>query len=102
MKIVLITPCKDYLLAELREKASKNLTSIIKQTEWLKWQQMIDVNGKGVMQWYIVDTTCDKEKRLTQFAKILCDIEHYKPSPRICPNDSYYEDFEKYFDEYRE
>lgn len=102
MKNVFITPCKDYLLAEFREKVSMNLNSIVKYTEWLKWKQMKDVNGKGRMQWYIVaDTTSDKENRLLQFAKILCNDERYIPSSRICPHDLYYEDFEKYFEEYR-
>lgn len=101
MKTVFITPCKDCLLAELREKASDNLNSIINQTKWLKWKQMRDVNGKGRMQWYIVaDTTFEKEKRLLRFAEILCDIERYEPHSRICPHDLYYEDFEKYFAKY--
>lgn len=102
MKSVLITPCKECLLAEFREKVSNNLNCIVRQTDWLKWEQMRDVNGKGRMQWYIVaDTTLDKEKRLLQFAKILCELEGYEPFSRICPHDLYYEDFEKYFAEYR-
>ena len=101
MRMVLITPCKDCLLAEIREKASENLNNIIRQTKWLSWKQQRDVNGKGRLQWYIVaDTTIDKENRLKQFAQILCEIEKYEPSSRICPHDLYYEDFEKYFEEY--
>ncbi len=102
MKLVLITPCKEYLLAEILEKASENLNTIIRNTPWLKWKQMWDVNGKGRMQWYIVvDTTLNKEERLKYFAKLVCEIEHYEPSSRICPHDLYYEDFEKYFEVYR-
>lgn len=98
MKTVFITPCKDCLLAEFREKVSDNLNSIISQTKWLKWKQMRDVNGKGRMQWYIVaDTTFNKEDRLSQFARILCEDESYTPHSRICPHDLYYEDYEKYF-----
>ena len=101
MRMVLITPCKDCLLAEIREKASANLNNIIRQTKWLSWKQQWDVNGKGRMQWYIAaDTTVDKENQLKQFAKMLCEIEKYEPSSRICPHDLYYEDFEKYFEEY--
>lgn len=101
MRRVFITPCKECLLAELREKASANLNGIIKQTEWLQWKQMNDVNGKGRKQWYIVvDTTSDKEKRLLQFAKIMCEEECYVPSSRICPHDLYYEDYEIFFTDY--
>ena len=97
MRFVGITPRKDCLLAELREKASTGLNNVIRQTPWLKWLQMKDVNGKGRMQWYIVvDTTSDKENRLRTFAAIL-DKEGYSPSSRICPHDNYYEDSEKYF-----
>lgn len=98
MKIVYITPCKDYLLAEFRERASINLNNIIRRTEWLSWKQMDDVNGKGRKQWYIVaDTRIDKDNRLSQFAKILCKDEKYIPSSRLCPHDLYYEDYEMYF-----
>ena len=100
MNIAYITPCKDYLLAELREKASVNLRSIIARTPWLSWKRMYDVNGKGRMQWYIVvDTTIDKEKRLSYFSNILCDKEGYEPSSRLCPHDLYYDDL-KYFPGY--
>lgn len=93
MKRVFITPCKDYLLVELREKASSNLKGIIKETEWLQWKQMKDVNGKRRKQWYIVvDTISEKEQRLLHFAKILREDEHYTFSSRICPHDLYYED----------
>lgn len=98
MKMVFITPCKDYVLTELREKASVNLNSIIRQTPWLSWKQMNDVNGKGRKQWYIViNTSVDKDNRLKQFAKIIED-EGYTPSSRICPHDLYYEDYERYFE----
>ena len=46
-------------------------------------------------------TTLNKEERLKYFAKLVCEIEHYEPSSRICPHDLYYEDFEKYFEVYR-
>lgn len=103
LKYVLITPCKNYLLAELCEKASSNLNKIINQTKQLKWKKTKDVNGKDREQFYIVaDTTLDKEYRLTQFAKILCEDEKYKPHSRICLHDLYYEDYEKYFSPYSE
>lgn len=102
MKLVYITPCKDFLLAEIHEKSSEQLRNAIRQTEWLSWKKMKDVNGKAREQWYIVvDTSVDKESRLTQFAKILCDDEGYMPSSRICPHDWYYEDYQKYFEEYK-
>ena len=101
MKKVYITPCKNCLLAEFREKVSTELNSIIRQTGWIKWKQMKDVNGKGRMQWYLVaDTTIDKEDRLMQFAKLLCEAEGYDPCVRICPHDPYYDDYEKFFGEY--
>ena len=98
MKMMFITPCKDCVLAEIREKASVKLNSIIRQTSWLSWKQMKDVNGKGRLQWYIViDTSFDKENRLQQFVKII-EEEGYYSSPRICPHDLYYEDYERYFE----
>ena len=101
MKKVYITPCQNYLLAEFREKVSTELNSIIRQTGWIKWKQMKDVNGKGRMQWYLVaDTTIDKEDRLMQFAKLLCEAEGYDPCVRICPHDPYYDDYEKFFGKY--
>lgn len=101
MRMVFITPCKDCLLVEFREKASFDLNNIIRQTDWLKWKQMNDVNGKGRLQWYVVvDTTSDKDKRLKYIAKILCEDENYVPSSRICPHDLYYEDYVNYFDAY--
>ncbi len=101
-RIVYITPRKDDVLAEIREKASDILNNIIRQYEWLKWKKMKDVNGKGREQWYIIaDTSKDKDSRLSKFSEILCNIENFEPSPRICPHDLYYEDFEKYFDKYR-
>ena len=97
MKSVYITPRKNSLLAELRTKASIGLNNVVRQTPWLKWSQMKDVNGKGRMQWYIVvDTSIDKESRLTWFAKLLAS-EGYTPSCRICPHDNYYEDYQNYF-----
>lgn len=100
MKMIYITPCKDCVLAELREKASDSLKNIIQQTQWLSWRPMDDVNGRGRKQWYIViDTSFDKESRLKQFAKIIED-EGYIPSSRICPHDLYYEDYEKYFNNF--
>lgn len=103
MKCVLITPCEKYLLAEFREKVSPELNAVISRTEWLRWRQMKDVNGSGRMQWYIAaDTTFDKDNRLIQFAKILCENEGYQPSSRICPHDLYYEDYKKYFEDYEQ
>ena len=97
MRYAGITPCKDCLLTEFREKATFNLNQIVRRTDWLKWKQMNDVNGKNRMQWYIVvDTTTDKEKRLTEFANILRE-EGYSTFVRIEPHDAYYEDYEKYF-----
>ena len=98
MKYVLITPCKDCVLAEISEKASAKLNQTIRQTKWLSWKHIHDVNGKDRLQWYIAaDTTEDKENRLIQFAALLCEEEGYEPSSRICPHDLYYEDYEKYF-----
>jgi hypothetical protein len=103
MKYVFITPCENCVLAEFRQKVSENLRQIVNQTPWLRWENMRDVNGKGHMQWYIVaDTSSDKENRLTEFAEILCNKEQYYPSPRICPHDLYYEDFECFFQKYKE
>ena len=100
MKYVYITPCKDCLLAELREKASPILRNIIKSTPWMKWEKRKDVNGKGRMQWYIVvDTTADKEERIKKFAELMCGCEGYAPWSRICPHDLYYEDMH-FFSEY--
>lgn len=97
MKIMFITPCKDCVLAEVRESAPYKLKTIIRQTSWLSWKKMKDVNGKARDQWYIViDTSFDKENRLKQFAKIIED-EGYYTSSKICPHDLYYEDYEKYF-----
>ena len=63
---------------------------------------MKNINGKTCERWYIVvDTTIDKEKRLMQFAKFICDVEGYAPSSRICPHDLYYEDFSDYFECYK-
>ena len=98
MKMMFITPCKDCVLAEIREKASVSLNSIIRQTSWLSWKQMKDVNGKGRLQWYIVvDTSFDKENRLQQFVQIISE-EGYSTRSRICPHDLYYEDYERYFE----
>jgi hypothetical protein len=97
MSAVYITPCKDYLLAELRTRASVGLNNAVKQTPWLKWTNKPDVNGRSCMQWYIVvDTTVDKEQRLIFFARLL-KSEGYEASCRICPHDNYYEDYQKYF-----
>ena len=97
MSAVYITPCKDCLLAELRTRASVGLNNAVEQKPWLKWERMKDVNGRNGMQWYIVvDTTVDKEQRLTIFARLL-KSEGYEASCRICPHDNYYEDFQKYF-----
>ena len=101
MKNVYITPCQTCLLAEFREKVSEQLNEIVRQTNWIKWKQMKDVNGKGKLQWYlVVDTTADKDSRLTEFAKLLCEKEGFDPAVRICPHDLYYEDYEKYFGKY--
>ena len=101
MRTVYITPCQNCLLAEFREKASEQLNTIVRQTNWIKWKQMKDINGKGVMQWYLVaDTTSDKDSRLTEFAKLLCEKEGYDPSARICPHDLYYDDYERFFGKY--
>ena len=101
MNIVYITPCQNCLLAEFREKVSERLNISIRQTSWIKWKQLRDVNGKGRMQWYlVVDTTVDKDNRLVQFAKMLCENEGYEPSVRICPHDFYYEDYENFFSKY--
>ena len=43
----------------------------------------------------------EKDKRLSDFSNFVCNIEHYEPSPRICPHDLYYEDFVQYFEPYR-
>lgn len=97
MQSVYITPCNNFLLAELRTKASSCLNNTVRQTPWLKWAQMKDVNGSGRMQWYIVvDTSVDKESRLTWFAKFL-KSEGYTASCRICPHDNHYEDYQNYF-----
>ncbi len=40
MKYVLITPCKDCVLAEIPEKASAKLNQTIKQTKWLSWKHI--------------------------------------------------------------
>ena len=101
MRTVYITPCQNYLLAEFREKTSEELNRIVKRTEWIKWKQMKDVNGKGRVQWYLVaDTTYEKDNRLAEFAKLLCEKEGYYPSVRICPHDLYYDDYEKFFGKY--
>lgn len=100
MRCVFITPCKDCLLVEMREKSSANLRGIIVRTPWLKWEQRKDVNGKGHLQWYIVvDTMVDKDSRLKEIAKVLCEDEGFTASSRICPHDSYYEDM-KFFPGY--
>ena len=101
MKKVYITPCQNCLLAEFREKVSDQLNNIVRQIAWIKWKKMKDVNGKDRPQWYLVaDTTLDKENRLIQFAKLLCEVEGYDPSARICPHDLYYEDYENFFGKY--
>ena len=102
MKMILITPSKDCLYAEILEKASDNLNCFIRQKHWLKWKKRLDINGKRKMQWYIVvDITSEKDKRLSDFSDFVCNVEHYEPSPRICPHDLYYEDFVQYFEPYR-
>ncbi len=101
MKKVYITPCQNYLLAEFRERVSECLNITVSNTNWITWKQMKDVNGKDRKQWYLVaDTTADKDNRLTQFAELLCEKEGYEPSVRICPHDSYYEDYENFFSKY--
>ena len=102
MKLILITPSKDCLYAEILEKASEKLNAFIRQTSWLRWEKKKDINGKNKQTWYIVvDTSAEKEKRLAEFAEVVCVLEHFEPSPRICPHDLYYEDFEQYFESYR-
>ena len=103
MKCVFITPLKDCLLAELTEKSSDNLNDLIRRILWLRWKKMKDVNGKNCQRLYIVvDTTEEKEKRLSQFARLICEVEGYTPSPRICPHDLYYEDYCDYFECYKQ
>ena len=101
MKKIYITPYPNCLLAEFKEKASVQLNNAVRQTGWIKWRRIKDVNGKSRPQWYLVaDTTSDKDNRLTEFAKLLCEKEGYDPSSRICPHDLYYEDYEKFFSKY--
>lgn len=100
MKQIYLTPWKDCLYAEIREKASPSLNNFIRITPWVKWQQLRDINGKGRMQWYIVvDTTADTEKRLSVFADYVCRMEGYEAVCKICPHDLNYE-YMKYFPGY--
>lgn len=103
MRMVFITPCKDCILAEIREKASPSLNNYIRQNNaWIKWEQKQDVNGKGRLQWYIVvNTSAYKDIRASSFASVICEKEGFSPSSRICPHDLYYEDFVKYFSKYQ-